>query len=167
MCVSPVPLRSIRRRFKRASPVFNGTYRFRTAMNGIENSTRLFRVAGARRKRLRGVGGEKREGESTRSSRTEIAGARKSRGKRKPRENDISDRRRRRRGMAARRARRWETRAEEGGGEKQIYESRARMIFQQCGRLEQLLAEYCNHYCFYISERLGESSASASVSVTL
>lgn len=31
-------------------------------------------------------------------------------------------------------------------GEKQIYDSWARMMFQRCGRLEQLLAEYCNHY---------------------
>lgn len=45
-------------------------------------------------------------------------------------------------GMAADDARH----AEMEMGEKQIYESRARMMFQQCGRLEQLLAEYCNHY---------------------
>jgi len=38
------------------------------------------------------------------------------------------------------------TRAEIETGEKQIYDSRARMMFQRCGRLEQLLAEYCNHY---------------------
>lgn len=39
------------------------------------------------------------------------------------------------------------TRAEmETGREKQIYDSWARMMFQRCGRLEQLLVEYCNHY---------------------
>lgn len=58
-----------------------------------------------------------------------------------PRENDISAD-----GMTARHE------GERGGGEgdgareKQIYDLRARMMFQQCGRLEQLLAEYCNHY---------------------
>lgn len=33
-----------------------------------------------------------------------------------------------------------------GEGKNKSTTLRARMMFQRCGRLEQLLAEYCNHY---------------------
>lgn len=132
-----IPRRSTRPFVLNALPAFNGTYRFRTAMNGIENSTRFAIGDGS------GAGGREGGRGWDRDNRHRDWGLGKER-KRIPLREWHFGRRGARHG-----GERCDTHAEieTGRGGKNKSTSRGReWCFNGAARLEQLLAEYCNHY---------------------